>query len=108
MQKTWSYKNYEIKEGLKPGSSKFRYFFTVSERNEKKCSYCVWIGDDALSRFDASKDFNAIVSSQSDAWREWVEEKIDAEDFRNRALKIGATGEEEINLSEMKEHVTFD
>ena len=39
MQKTWSYKNYEIKEGLKPGSSQFRYFFVVSESGEKKCNY---------------------------------------------------------------------
>ena len=39
MQKTWSYVNYEIKEGLKPGSSQFRYFFVVSESGEKKCNY---------------------------------------------------------------------
>ena len=107
MQKTWSYKTYEIKEGLKPGSSKFRYFFTVSEQGRKKCNLCVWIPDDALSQFDTSEDFEAIVASQSEAWREWIEDKIDAEDFRNRALKIDATGEEEINLSEMKEHIDF-
>jgi len=107
MQKTWSYRTYDVKEGLKPGSTTFRYFFSVSEGGEKKCNYCVWIGDDALTQFDTSKDFNAIVSSQSEAWREWVEDKIDAEDFRNRALKIDATGTEEINLSEIKEHVSF-
>jgi len=67
MQKTWSYKNYEIKEGLKPGSPKFRYFFTVSEQGEKKCNLCVWISDDALSRFEPFEDFEAIAASQSEA-----------------------------------------
>ncbi len=108
MQKTWSYKNYEIKEGLKPGSSQFRYFFVVSESGQKKCSYCVWIADDAVSRFDQSKDFNSIVSSQIETWHEWVREKIDAAEFKNRALKIDKTGEKEIDLSEMSEHVTMD
>jgi hypothetical protein len=108
MQKTWSYKNYEIKEGLKPGSSQFRYFFTVSESGEKKCNYCVWIVDDAVSRFDQAKDFNSIVSSQIETWHEWVKEKIDAADFSNRALKFEKTGKKEIDLSEMTEHVTMD
>jgi hypothetical protein len=108
MQKTWSYTNYEIKEGLKPGSSQFRYFFVVSESGEKKCNYCVWIVDDALSRFDPSKDFNSIVSSQIETWHEWVKEKIDAADFRNRALKFEKTGETEIDLSQMAEHVRMD
>jgi len=108
MQKTWSYTNYEIKEGLKPGSSQFRYFFVVSESGEKKCNYCVWIVDDALSRFDPSKDFNSIVSSQIETWHEWVKEKIDAADFRNRALKFEKTGETEIDLSQMAEHVRME
>jgi hypothetical protein len=108
MQKTWSYKTYEINEGLKPGSSTFRYFFVVSESGEKKCNYCVWIVDDALSRFDTSKDYNEIVSSQTETWRRWVMEKIDAADFRNRVLKFDRTGEQEIDLSEMKEHVEMD
>ena len=108
MQKTWTYKNYEIKEGLKPGSSQFRYFFTVTESGEKKCNYCVWIVDDALSRFDSSRDFNAIVSSQTEDWHRWVKEKIDAADFRNRVLKFDKTGEQEIDLSEMREHVKMD
>ena len=108
MQTTWSYKNYEIKEGLKPGSSQFRYFFAVSKGGEKKCNYCVWIVDDAISRFDPSKDFNAIVSSQKETWHKWVKEKIDAADFKNRALKFEKTGEKEIALSEMAEHVTMD
>jgi hypothetical protein len=108
MQKTWSYKTYEVNEGLKPGSSTFRYFFVVSESGEKLCNYCVWILDDALSRFDPSRDFNAIVSSKTEAWHRWVKEKIDAEDFRNRVLKFDKTGEQEINLSEMTEHVKMD
>ena len=108
MQKTWSYKSYEIKEGLKPGSSQFRYFFAVSESGEKKCNYCVWIVDDALSRFDPAKNFNSIASSQIDTWHAWVKEKIDAADFRNRALKFEKTGEKEIDLSEMAEHVRMD
>ena len=108
MQKTWVYKNYEIKEGLKPGSSQFRYFFTVSESGEKKCNYCVWIVDEALSRFDPSKDFNSIAASQIDAWHEWVKEKIDAAEFKNRALKFEKKGEKEIDLAEMAEHVTMD
>ena len=108
MQKTWSHNNYEIKEGLKPGSSQFRYFFAVSESGEKKCNYCVWIMDEALSRFDQSKDFNSIVLSQKVIWHEWVKEKIEASDFRNRALKFEKTGEKEIDLSEMAEHVTMD
>jgi hypothetical protein len=108
MQKTWSYKTYEINEGLKPGSSKFRYFFVVSEGGEKKCNYCVWIVDDALSRFDTSKDYNEIVSSQTETWHRWVKEKIDTADFRNRVLKFDRTGEQEIDLSEMREHVKMD
>jgi hypothetical protein len=108
MQKTWSYKSCEINEGLKPGSSTFRYFFIVSESGEKKCNYCVWIVDDALSRFDSSRDFNAIVSSRAEDWHRWVKEKIDAADFRNRVLKFDKTGEQEIDLSEMREHVKMD
>jgi chemotaxis regulatin CheY-phosphate phosphatase CheZ len=108
MQKSWSYKNYEIKEGLKPGSSQFRYFFVVSESGEKKCNYCIWIVDEALPRLDQSKDFNSIVSSQIETWKEWVKGKIDSSDFRNRAFKYEKTGEIEIDLSEMAEHVTME
>ncbi len=78
------------------------------KRNLTKCNYCVWIVDDAVSRFDESKDFNAIVSSQIEAWHEWVKKKIDAAEFKNRALKIDKTGEKEIALSEMVEHVKMD
>ena len=108
MQNTWTYKSYEVKEGLKPGSPIFRYFFRVFEGGEKKCNYCVWIVDDALPRFDPSRNFNAIATSQKEAWHQWVKKKIDGGDFRNRALKFEKTGEREIDLSEMSEHVTPD
>jgi len=48
-EKTWSYKNYEIREGLKPGSKHFQYFFLVLEKDKKKCNYCVWIDDADLA-----------------------------------------------------------
>ena len=105
VENTWTYKNFEIREGLKPGSKTFRYFFNVSENGEKKCNYCVWIMDEALTRFDASKDFSAIVVAHQSVWHRWVKEKIDGDDFRNRALKIEKTGEQEIDLSAMREHV---
>ena len=108
MQQTWSYSNYEVKEGLKPGSSQFRYFFAISEKGEKKCNYCIWITDDALSRFDPSGDFDAIVSSHKETWHAWVRGKLDATDFRNRALKFEKTGETEIDLSVMAGHVAMD
>jgi hypothetical protein len=108
MQKEWTYKNYEIQEGLKPESTTFRYFFVVSQKGMRKSNYCVWIKDEALSRFDESKNFDTIVSSQRENWVKWIRGKIDAQDFQNRALKYDNTGETEINLSEMNEHVTMD
>jgi len=108
MQKKWTYKNYEIQEGLKPKSTTFRYFFVVSEKGEKKSRFCVWIKDEALAGFNPAKNFDAIISSQRESWIKWVKEKIDAEDFQNRALKFDQSGKAEINLSEMKEHVTMD
>jgi len=108
MQPEWTYKNHEIKEGLKPGSKTFRYFFKVLEKGEKKCNFCVWIMDDALYRFDLSKDFDTIVTSQNDTWKQWVKGKIDNSDFRNRALKIDTSGQVEINLSEMSTHVSAE
>ena len=108
MQKKWRYKDYEIQEGLKPGSTTFRYFFVVSENGMRKGNYCVWIKDDALASFDQSKNFDTIISSQRKNWGKWVREKIDAQDFENRALKFDKTGKTEINLSEMNEHITMD
>lgn len=107
MENEWSYKNYQIRDGLKPGSPHFQYFFVVSERAEKKCNYCVWIVDDALTRFDTSGDFNAIVSSQRETWTRWVKQKIDAGDFGNKVLKYDRAGEKEIELSEMTAHLSM-
>jgi hypothetical protein len=108
MQKKWTYHNYEIQEGLKPGSATFRYFFVVSEKGLKKSNYCVWIKDEALTRFDQSKDFDAIIASQSENWHQWIKAKIDAQDFQNRALLFDQSSETEINLSEMHEHVSME
>jgi hypothetical protein len=106
--KEWSYKKYQIKEGLKPESKHFQYFFVVSEGGDKKCNYCVWIEDEALSRFDSSKKFDAILSSRRQEWANWVKEKIDKGDFRNSVLKFETEGEKEIDLAEMEEHLTMD
>ena len=104
----WSYKKYQIKEGLKPRSKNFQYFFVVSEGIEMKCNYCVWIQDEALSRFDPSKKFEAIVSAKRQDWGKWVKGKIDKEDFRNSVLKFEKEGEKEIDLAEMENHLTMD
>lgn len=108
MQKKWTYKNYEIQEGLKPGSKTFRYFFVVSEKGMKKSNYCFWIKDEALSHFDQNKNFDTIIASQRENWSKLMKDKIDAQDFQNRALKFDKTGVTEINLSEMNGHVTMD
>ncbi len=106
--KDWSYKNFHIKEGLKPESSQFRYFFSLSEASVKKCRYCVWILPDGLARFDPAKDFEAIASSHSAKWGKWVKGKIDQGDFRNRVLKHDAKGETEIALDEIDEKLSMD
>lgn len=105
MQSTWSYKNYKIEEGLKPGSKSFRYFFRVLEGEDKKFNCCVWITDEALSKFDPGKEFGAIVTSQKDSWQQWLKGKIDGGDFRNRALRIEKDSQVEIDLSEMKDQI---
>jgi hypothetical protein len=108
MDEKWTYKNYHINDGLKPKSKHFQYFYVVKEGAEKKCHYCVWIVDEALSRFDKSKDFSAIVSSQKEVWNKWVKEKIDAGDFRSKVLKYEKCGEKEIELSEMTGYISMD
>jgi hypothetical protein len=107
-EKDWSYKDMQIHEGLKPGSRHFQYFYVISKAGEKRCNYCVWIEDEALSRFAASKDFHEIASSHRDKWAEWVQTKIDSGDFRNVVLKFEKTGQKEIDLSEMGGKLTFD
>jgi hypothetical protein len=105
-EKTWSYKDFQILEGLKPVGSHFQYFFVVSEKGAKKCNYCVWIDDDSLGRFDPSKGFETIVSSEREAWTQWVRSKIDQGDFRNRVLKLETSGQKEIDLGSEGEKLT--
>ena len=107
-ERVWSYRNFQIREGLKPGSEHFQYFFVISEGGEKKCNYCVWIEDDALSRFAPSKQFDEISSSGREDWSKWVRGKIDGGDFRSRVLKFEKSGQKEIDLTEMKEKLEFE
>ncbi len=108
MEQHWAYKKYQIKDGPKPESKHFQYYYVVSEGSEKKCNYCVWIVDEALSRFDKSRDFGAIVSSQREVWNQWVKGKIDSGDLRSKVLKFDKDGEKEIELSEMTEYLSMD
>jgi hypothetical protein len=107
MENQWSYKGYQIRDDLKPGSTHFQYFYVVSEQAKKKCNYCVWILDEALTRFDKSGDFASIVSSQRETWNKWVKGKIDAGDFGNKVTKYDRDGEKEIELSEMTAHLSM-
>jgi len=104
MEKEWYHKNYAIKDGLKPGSKHFQYFYVVSEKGATKCHYCVWITDDALSRFDPYQDFDSIISAHREAWNQWVMEKIDLGALESTVLKIDRDGESEIALADMPEH----
>jgi hypothetical protein len=98
---TWSYKEHEVKEGLKPNSKHFQYFFVVSENGEKRCNYCVWIDDENLTHFSSSRSFDEIISSRREEWARWVQKKIDQKDFRNLAWKLEKTGQKEIGLEEL-------
>jgi len=100
---TWSYKGHDIKEGLKPASRHFQYFFVVSEKGEKRCNYCVWIGDENLDQFSPSRSFDDIISSRREEWGRWVKQNIDKKDFRNLVLKIEKTGSREIELDELSD-----
>jgi len=104
----WSYKELEIKEGLKPGSKHFQYFFVVSEGGEKKCNYCVWIDDEKLPLFSSSKSFGEIISLHREEWTQWVKDKIDQKDFRNLAWRLEKTGPREINLEELDEKLELE
>ena len=108
MGEKWSYREYQVEEGLKPGSKHFQYFFNVSRGGEKKCNYCVWIEDEALSRFDPSGDFESIISSQKGSWNKWVQGKIEIGDLSSKVLRIGKKEQKEIELSEMKEHLSME
>ncbi|OPY68984.1 MAG: hypothetical protein A4E57_01407 [Syntrophorhabdaceae bacterium PtaU1.Bin034] len=108
MENRWSYKEYQIDTGLKPGSSHFQYFYVVSKDGQKKSNYCIWIEDEALSRFGSSRNFDSIISSQRATWDKWVKGKIDGGDFRNKVLKFEKDGEKEIDLSEMSAHLSME
>ncbi len=108
MENEWSYKGYQIRDGLKPESKHFQYFYVVSEQAKKKCNYCIWIVDEALTRFDRKGDFGSIVSSQRDVWNKWVKGKIDAGDFDNKVLKYEKESKKEIDLSEMTTYLSMD
>jgi hypothetical protein len=105
-ERAWSYKNFRIVEGLKPQSGHFQYFYSVSEKGEKKCNYCIWIDDDTLSRYGKSDEFEEIVSAQREGWSQWVREKIDQGDFRDLVLNLEKGGKKEIDLREMEEKLT--
>lgn len=107
MENKWSYKNLNVSEGFKPGSKHFQYFFLVSEAGQKKCNYCVWIEDEALSRFGSSKDFEAIVDSHREDWNQWVKQKIDQKDFRNMVLRFDKEGQEELDLEKMDKKLSM-
>jgi hypothetical protein len=108
MEKEWSYKSLKVKEGFKPGSKRFMYFFVVSEGGKKKCNYCVWIEDEALARFDASKNFKAILDSHRGDWNQWVKEKIDQKDFRNMVLRFDKEGQKEIDLEKVDKKLSME
>jgi hypothetical protein len=108
MKKEWSYRTLEVKEGFKPGSKHFQYFFLVSEGGQKKCNYCVWIEDEALPRFGASKNFNAILDSHQEDWNKWVKEKIDQKDFRNMVLLFDKEGQKEVDLDKVDKKLSME
>lgn len=108
MENHWSYKGFQIEDGLKPGSRHFQYFYVVSKGGQKKSDYCVWIEDEALSRFAPSATFDAIVTAQRETWNGWVRDKIDRDDFRDKVLRFDKSGEKEIDLSEMTERLSMD
>jgi len=108
MEKEWSYKSLTIEEGFKPGSKHFQYFFLVSEGGKKKCNYCVWIEDEAMPRFGASQNFDAILDAHREEWSGWVKEKIDGKDFRNMVLLFDQEGQKEIELDKMNKKLSMD
>jgi len=64
-EKTWSYKNYEVKEGLKPGSKHFSVFLHGPGKGQEEVQlYCVWIDDANLGHFSPTKEFEKIISSR--------------------------------------------
>lgn len=108
MGEQWTYKEFQINDGLKPEAKHFQYFFVVSEKGEKKCKYCVWIEDEALTNFDQSKDFDSIISANREDWTKWVKSKIDEGGSQATVLKFGKEGQQEIDLAVMEQHFSMD
>jgi hypothetical protein len=105
MTGTWTYKGFQIHEGLKPGAKKFQYFFVISRAGgQKECRCCVWIPDEALLLFDPRGDFASIVASHAEQWRDWVRKKLDAGDLKDKALRLTPEARE-IELSEIAEKI---
>lgn len=104
MENTWYHKSYQIKDGLKPGSLQFQYFYVVSEQGNTRCHYCVWITDEALPLLDGSRNFDAIVSSRRESWNQWVKENIDQGMLESKVLKIDPNGASEVALADMPDH----
>lgn len=113
-ERVFPYKRYMIKEGLKPGSERFQYYFAVTKEGEKKAHYCVWVDDDVLAEsMEFQKGCRGVVEEQyiaahKNEWLEWFQKKLDKEDFRDTVLKIEKSGKREIDMSEMKEKLSFE
>jgi len=97
----WSYKDFQIDEGFKPGSTHFQYFFVVSKKGRKRCNYCVWIDDENLTQLTDSNEIEGIISLKREEWSKWVQTKIDKGDFRNLVLKLEKKGQKEIDLDKL-------
>lgn len=101
MEKVSSYKNYTIKEGQKPGSKKFQYYFTVYEKDKKKAHFCVWVEDSVLKQ---EKEFYRA----RDEWFQWVTRRIDQGGLKDTLLKIVENRIEEIDLNQIDEKIKFE
>jgi hypothetical protein len=68
----------------------------------------VWIDDDHLGHFSASKSFDDIISSQREQWVQWVRKKINQGNFRDLVWRFGKTGQQEVNLEDLDEDLKPD
>lgn len=101
MEKLSSYKEFTIKEGIKPDSETFQYYFTVYKEDEKKAHFCVWIKDEVLKKAQE-------IEKARNNWFKWVVKKIDEGDFKNTVLKIVEDRIEEIDLDQLDEKIKFE
>jgi hypothetical protein len=101
MEKISSYKNYTIKEGPKPGSKKFQYYFTVYEKDKKKAHFCVWVEDAVLKQ-------EKKLDKARGEWFKWVTRRIDEGGLKDTVLKIVQNRIEEIDLNQFDEKIRFE